>query len=81
MTNSDKLYDILSRVFSISIEQISDDSGPEDIEKWDSFNVLVLIDELESEFSIQFTISEVTDVYTVSDIKRHLRNHGITLDD
>jgi acyl carrier protein len=81
MTNSNKLYDILSRVFSISIEQISDDSGPEDIEKWDSFNVLVLIDELESEFSIQFTISEITDVYTVSDIKRHLRNHGITLDD
>ena len=81
MTNSNKLYDILSRVFSISIEQISDDSGPEDIEKWDSFNALVLIDELESEFSIQFTISEITDVYTVSDIKRHLRNHGITLDD
>ena len=81
MTNSNKLYDILSKVFSISIEQISDDSGPEDIEKWDSFNALVLIDELESEFSIQFTISEITDVYTVSDIKRHLRNHGITLDD
>mgnify|MGYP000043448960 FL=1 len=81
MTNSNKLYDILSRVFSISIEQISDDSGPEDIERWDSFNALVLIDELESEFSIQFTISEITDVSTVSDIKRHLRNHGITLDD
>ena len=81
MTNSNKLYDILSKVFSISIEQISDDSGPEDIEKWDSFNALVLIDELESEFSIQFTISEITDVSTVSDIKRHLRNHGITLDD
>jgi acyl carrier protein len=81
MTMSNKLYDILSRVFSIPIEQISDDSGPENIERWDSFNSLVLIDELESEFSIQFTISEVTDVYTVSDIKRHLRTHGITLDD
>ena len=81
MTNSNKLYDMLSRVFSISIEQISDDSGPEDIEKWDSFNALVLIDELESEFSIQFTVSEITDVSTISDIKRHLRNHGITLDD
>ena len=81
MTNSNKLYDILSRVFSISIEQISDDSGPEDIERWDSFNALVLIDELESEFSIQFTISEITDVSTVSDIKRHLRNHGVNLDE
>ena len=81
MKMSNKLYDILSRVFSIPIEQISDDSGPENIERWDSFNALVLIDELESEFSIQFTISEVTDVYTVCDIKRHLRTHGIALDD
>jgi len=78
---SDKLYNIISRVFSISIEQISDDSGPEDIERWDSFNALVLVDELESEFSIQFSVDEITDVFKVSDIKRHLRNHGVSLDD
>ena len=81
MKMSDKLYNIISRVFSVSIDEISDDSGPEDIERWDSFNALVLIDELESEFSIQFTISEITDVSTVSDIKRHLRNHGVNLDE
>ena len=78
---SNKLYNILSRVFSIPIEQISDDSGPENIERWDSFNALVLIDELESEFSIQFTIAEITDVLNVSDIKRHLRNHGVNLNE
>ena len=81
MTNSNKLYDILSKVFSISIEQISDDSGPEDIERWDSFNALVLVDELESEFSIQFTVAEITDVFKISDIKRHLRSHGVNLDE
>jgi acyl carrier protein len=78
---SNKLYNILSRVFSIPIEQISDDSGPENIERWDSFNALVLVDELESEFSIQFTVAEITDVFNVSDIKRHLRNHGVNLDE
>lgn len=78
---SNKLYNILSRVFSIPIEQISDDFGPENIERWDSFNALVLVDELESEFSIQFTVSEITDVFNVSDIKRHLRNHGVNLDE
>jgi len=78
---SNKLYNILSRVFSIPIEQISDDSGPENIERWDSFNALVLVDELESEFSMQFTVAEITDVFNVSDIKRHLRNHGVNLDE
>ena len=81
MKMSDKLYDIISRVFSVSIDQISDDSGPEDIERWDSFNALVLIDELESEFSIQFTVAEITDVFKISDIKRHLRSHGVNLDE
>jgi acyl carrier protein len=78
---SDKLYNIISRVFSVSIDEISDDSGPEDIERWDSFNALVLVDELESEFSIQFTVAEITDVFKISDIKRHLRNHGVNLDE
>lgn len=81
MKMSDKLYNIISRVFSVSIDEISDDSGPEDIERWDSFNALVLIDELESEFSIQFTVAEITDVFKISDIKRHLRNHGVNLDE
>ena len=81
MKMSDNLYNIISRVFSVSIDEISDDSGPEDIERWDSFNALVLVDELESEFSIQFTVAEITDVFKISDIKRHLRNHGVNLDE
>ena len=81
MKMSDKPYNIISRVFSVSIDEISDDSGPEDIERWDSFNALVLVDELESEFSIQFTVAEITDVFKISDIKRHLRNHGVNLDE
>jgi len=77
---SDKLYIILSRIFSVHISEISDTSGPENIERWDSFNALVLIDELESEFDIKFTVDEITDVLTVADIKRHLKNHGVSLD-
>jgi len=78
---SKKLYEIISRVFSVSISEINDQSGPENIERWDSFNALVLVDELESEFNIKFTVDEITDVSIVSDIKRHLKNHGVNLDD
>lgn len=77
---SKKLYEIISRVFSVSSLEINDQSGPENIERWDSFNALVLVDELESEFSIKFTVDEITDVSTVADIKRHLKNHGVNLD-
>jgi acyl carrier protein len=78
---SKNLYEIISNVMSYPISKINDESGPENIELWDSFNGLVLVDELESEFKIKFTLDEVLDVKIVKDIKRHLRNHGVKLDE
>jgi len=78
MTN--KLYNIIARIMSVPVSQIKDQSSPETIERWDSFNGLVLVDELESEFNIKFTLEEILDVKTVSDIKKHLKNHGVSLD-
>jgi len=76
---SKKLYDIISKVFSVQISEINDESGPETIESWDSFNGLILVDELESNFNIKFSMSEIIDVKNVKDIKRHLNNHGVDL--
>jgi acyl carrier protein len=76
-----EVYEIIARVFSIPVSQVTDESGPENVESWDSFNGLVLVDELESHFNIKFTISEITDVKNVFDIKRHLKNHNVDLDE
>ena len=77
----EKLYDIISKVFSVPISEINDESSPEIIESWDSFNGLILVDELESNFNIKFSVSEIIDVKNVKDIKRHLNNHGVDLDE
>jgi len=76
--SSEKLHNVISKVLGVSPSEITDQSGPETIERWDSFNSLVLVDELESEFKVKFSVAEITDVKNVADIKRHLRNHGIT---
>ena len=78
---SEKLYNIISKVFSVPISEINDESNPETIESWDSFNGLILVDELESNFNIKFSVSEIIDVKNVKDIKRHLNNHGVDLDE
>ena len=78
---SKKLYDIISKVFSVQISEINDESSPETIESWDSFNGLILVDELESNFNIKFSVSEIIDVKNVKDIKRHLNNHGVDFDE
>lgn len=36
---------------------------------------------LESEFNVTFTVEEVFDVHSIADIKKHLLNHGVTLND
>ena len=66
---------------NVPVSKINGNSGPESIESWTSFNGYVLLYELEHEFNVKFTMEEVIDVKTVSDIKRHLRNHGVVLND
>ena len=80
MKTHDHLYKIISEVMNIPISEINDSLGPEDIEKWDSFNGLVLLDELESGFNVSFSLDEIPDVKTIKDIKQHLQNHGVIFD-
>ena len=78
---SEKLYNIISKVFSVPISEINDESNPETIESWDSFNGLILVDELESIFNVKFSVSEIVDVKNVKDIKKYLKNHGVDLNE
>jgi len=78
---SKKLYEIISGVMKIDISNISDELGPKTIENWTSFNGYVLLNELETGFNVKFTIDEVIDVKNIADIKRHLKNKGINLDE
>jgi len=78
---SEKLYQIISNVMKIDISVITDELGPETIENWTSFNGYVLLNELETGFDVKFTINEAMDVKNIADIKRHLRNKGISVDE
>lgn len=76
-----KLYEIIARVMEIPVSQINDESSPETIENWDSFNGLVLVDKLEEAYNIKFEIAEIVGTNSVKDIKKGLSNHGISFDD
>ena len=78
---SKRLYELIASVMNTPVSSINDGAGPETIESWTSFKGYVLLYELENEFKVKFTINEAMDVKKVSDIKRHLSNHGVTLND
>ncbi len=76
-----RLSNLIAKVMDVTVDQINEKSGPDNIENWDSFNGLLLVDELESQFNVKFSLEEMSDVKTVSDIILHLRTHGVVLDD
>jgi len=78
---SKKLFSIISRVMEIESSELTDESGAEDVENWDSYNGLLLVDEIESEFNIKFTIEEIFDINSIADIKKHLTNHRVILNE
>jgi acyl carrier protein len=74
----EKLYEIIAKIMDVPASEINDESSPETIESWDSFNSLLLADELESEFNISFSLEEIIDSPNVATIKNHLKNHGVS---
>ena len=78
---SENIYKIVAKVFSVPISEINDEFGPETTDSWDSFRGLVLVDALESNFNVKFSVSEIIDVQNLKDIKKHLKNHGVDLNE
>lgn len=76
----EKLYSLISKTLKIPISEIDDSTSTQNVSSWTSFNGYVLLYELENTFKVKFSIDEAMDVKNVSDIKRHLKNHGVILD-
>ena len=54
-----KIYQLMSNVFEIPVEEISEDSSLDSIESWDSLRHLNLILAIEEEFGITIPDEEV----------------------
>jgi acyl carrier protein len=78
--NEEKLFEIVARVFNVSIDEINYESNPENIENWDSFTGYVLLDEIETNFNVKFTMDESLEVEKIDDFKNILKKKGINFE-
>tara|TARA_B110000014_G_scaffold233158_1_gene196303 strand:- start:177 stop:410 length:234 start_codon:yes stop_codon:yes gene_type:complete len=74
---SEKLYQIISKVFNVDNSKINNETSPENLEEWDSFNFYVLLDEIENEFNIKFDLEETLEIKKIGDFKKIFQKHGI----
>ena len=72
-----ELKQIMSNVFEIEEDEITDESSMGNIENWDSLKHLNLIIAIEEHFGISITEDEMVEMTSFVDIKRILRDKGI----
>lgn len=71
------LKQLVGRVLGVNPDDLNNESSPENISSWNSFNGLMLISELEKNFKVNFTMDEVISVKNFGDIKKTLKNHKV----
>jgi acyl carrier protein len=78
--NPSRLYEIISKVMNVPISEINDQTSPETIEQWDSFTGYILLDEIETEFNVKFTLEDTLEIKNVGDFKKLLKNQGVFIE-
>ncbi len=78
---SNKLYSIISKVMDVPESEINDQTSPETVKAWDSLNLYVLIDDIETEFNVKFILEEILEIKNVGHFKKLLANHGCELNE
>ncbi len=68
----DEIYERLNSVFRDVFDDdsitVNEDTTADDIEDWDSLNHITLIDAVESEFGVRFTMGEVSGMKNVGEM-------------
>lgn len=69
---------VVSDVFDVPLAQVTSKTTKDDIESWDSVNVIHLIMALEAEFGISFTDDDTADMLSVELIVAMLGEKGVS---
>jgi acyl carrier protein len=73
-----KVENLLSEVLQMRASDITDDLTMKNVDAWDSLKHMELIVALEQSFEIQLSFDEIVAMQSVSEIKRVLRERGVT---
>ncbi len=70
---------VLGEVFGVPAESLKDEDSPETISAWDSFQTLIMFQEVERAAGVSFTLEDIKRVRTVGDLKKLLHDYGVPL--
>ena len=69
MKEFNKLKQVVSDILEVDIDDINENSSPDNIEKWDSLSHIKLVMAIEAEFNVKLTPDDMMDMLSVKLIK------------
>jgi acyl carrier protein len=70
-----RIRNVMSAVFKVPVDEISDECSPHDIEAWDSLTHMNLVLALENEFGIEFEEDEIPSLVSFKLISITIRGY------
>ena len=64
----DRIINVMSSVFGVSIDNIDDNTSPDTLESWDSLNHMNLIIALEEEFLVDLSDEDIIEMINYKSI-------------
>jgi len=77
MPVKDRVFNIVSQILNLPLDQVSEASSPQNIEAWDSLMHMNLILALEEEFQFQFSDEQILKIASVADFLAILSPAGV----
>jgi acyl carrier protein len=74
----EKVRQAVSDVFGLPVEDVTEETSSDDVETWDSHNMINLLMVLESEFGVKLKASDAKDMLSVKLIVEVLRERGVS---
>lgn len=72
-----KLREVLSKIFEVPLNEITEHASPDTIGTWDSLRHMNLVVALEQAFNVELSDEEVVDILSYKLIKIVLEGHGV----
>lgn len=76
-TSGVNVREVLGRVFGMPAESLSDTDSSDTISNWDSFQTLIMFQELEAAAHVLFDLNDLKQICTVGDIKKLLEKYNV----
>lgn len=75
--NTPSLFEIVAGVLDVPVDQLSLDTGPKTLPKWDSLAHVTIAAAVEQTYAIQLTMSEILSIHSIANMRDVVRKHGV----